>query len=85
MKVSKIPEANITIAKNQSQYTPLPALVMDDGAVISCWKLSFLERLQVLFTGTIFFSLLTFGHSTQPQFASIRMKDHIGPGAKPKK
>ena len=58
----------ITFAKDQSQYKPLEANVRDDqfGEVETKWKLSFVERLIVLFAGNIYLSLLTFGSPLQP-------------------
>jgi hypothetical protein len=55
-----------TFAKDQPQYIPLPAVVCEDCTVVTRWKLSFAERLRVLFTGDIWHSQLTFGLALQP-------------------
>lgn len=67
MKIIKFKEHNITYAENQPLYLPLPVHKTADGEATSCWGLSFLERLKVLFTGKIWLSVLTFNHSLQPQ------------------
>jgi hypothetical protein len=56
----------IIYAKDQPEYIPLPALKMDDGLVITRWKLSFVERFTLFFTGSIWLSLLTFNGPLQP-------------------
>jgi hypothetical protein len=66
MKIIKFKGHNCIYAEDQKEYLPLPALRTEDGQVISCWKLSFLERFKVLFTGIIWVSLLTFNRSLQP-------------------
>lgn len=55
----------VEIAKDQPEYLPLPARV-DNGKVITCWKFTFKERLKILFTGSLFLSLFTFGNPLQP-------------------
>ena len=57
----------VTIAKDQPEYDPMPAHVTPDGTVTCCWRLSLLERLQVLFTGRIWHQILTFRSHLQPQ------------------
>lgn len=56
----------ITYAKDQPEYNPLPALVSSDGAVVTGWELTWRERLSVLFGGKLFLSLLTFNQPLQP-------------------
>jgi len=71
MKPINFKEANTIFAKNQPQYKSLPAWRTSedckDGQVISCWKMNFIERLKVLFTGKIYVCLLTFHKPIQPQ------------------
>lgn len=49
---------------------PLPAFRADNpqGEVITCWNLTFKERLRVLFKGEIWLSLLTFNKPLTPSF-----------------
>lgn len=80
------PERNIEIAKNQPEYLTLPAHFAQDregraqGRSTFCWKLSWRERLKVLFSGRIWQSSLTFGHPLQPQLVSADKPDMELPG-----
>jgi hypothetical protein len=57
----------VVFAKDQPQYIPLPATIVDGGTrVITRWKLGWRERLRILFTGNLWLSLLTFGNPLQP-------------------
>ena len=58
-------------AKDQPEYVPLPARVDKNGTVVTCWKLTWRERLTVFFRGTIFMTLLTFNRPLQPIQCSI--------------
>ena len=59
-----VPE--IVFAKDQPQYRQLPAVRLDDGTVISRWQLIWRERLRVLWTGSLWLSVLTFNSALQP-------------------
>lgn len=67
MKPIEFPEQNCIFAKDQPEYLPLPVHKTESGECISCWKLSFRERLSVLFLGVIWWRQLTFNHPLQPQ------------------
>lgn len=67
MKPISFKEQNCTIAKNQKEYLSLPAWKSKDGIVISCWQLSFIERIKLLFTGRLWFKILTLNKPLQPQ------------------
>jgi len=79
MKLVEFPEQNIVIAKDQPQYLPFPAFRLDDleGTVIGCWKLGFMERIRVLFSGTIWHSILTFKDPLQPQMLSAEKPEEL--------
>ena len=64
-------EQNWIFAKDQPQYLSLPCYKSEDGEVISCWKLTFKERLKVLFGKPIWLSMLTFNKPLQPQKLSV--------------
>lgn len=64
-------EHEMVFAKDQPQYRPLPALRLEDGRVITRWKLSLKERFQVLWTGSLFLQQLTFNSPLQPQLPSV--------------
>lgn len=75
-------EANITFAKDQPEYLPLPAHYEPtdpQGTVTSCWRLSWRERLSVLFRGRMYLSILTFHTPLQPQLPSTTPPFHRRP------
>ena len=67
MKPITFPEHNCVYAKDQPEYLPLPAHQTEDGMVITCWALTWRERLRILLTGRIWLSVLTFNKLLQPQ------------------
>lgn len=77
MKPIKFKEQTNIIAKNQKEYQPLPAMIRKDGAVISCWSLSFKERVKVLFTGKVWMALMMFGEPTTPSLLTVTKTDLI--------
>lgn len=56
----------VIYAKDDPTYLPLPASRTDDGEVVTCWKLSVWERLQALFCGRFYVTLLTYNRPLQP-------------------
>jgi hypothetical protein len=68
---------NIVFAKDQPQYLPLPALRLDtpEGHVITCWRMSFPERVKVMFTGVVWMNMLSFNKPLTPSLLSVRRKD----------
>jgi hypothetical protein len=77
MRPVKFKHSNVTFAKDQPEYNQLPALRLDtpQGEVISCWKLSFRERIKVLFTGIVWMSLMSFNKALTPSILTTRRKD----------
>jgi hypothetical protein len=69
MKPIEFPEQTVVWAKNQPEYEPLPAYT-DEQETISLWKLTWRERLHVLFTGKLWLRQLNFGSPLQPQLPS---------------
>lgn len=70
----EFPEQTDIIAKDQKEYLPLPAHVnreSDWREVTSCWKLTWYERILILFTGRVWSTLMTFGGPVQPQIIRI--------------
>lgn len=72
MKPVDFPESNVVYAEDQDEYLDLPVHRTADGVVTSCWKLTIWERLRVLFTGRLYFSVLTFNEPLQPQQPHLR-------------
>ena len=75
MKPIKFKEQNSTYAKHQDEYGNLPAYRTKDGVVISCWKLSFTERVRILFTGQIWLSLWSFNKPLTPSLITTQKND----------
>ena len=71
MDIIKFKECNTTYAKDQPEYLPLPALKMDDGEIVTCWRLSLVERLKILWTGNMWLNVLTFNEPLQPLRMSV--------------
>lgn len=64
---------NCVYAENQKEYLPLPAHKHNDDwkCVSSCWGLTIIERIKILFTGRIYVTLPTFGKPLTPQKLSL--------------
>lgn len=77
MKPVNFKHQNVVFAEDQPEYQPLPALKMEgpEGYVITCWKLSILERLRILFLGRIWLNLMSFNQPLTPSYMSARRKD----------
>ena len=77
MKPVEFKHQNIVFAKDQPEYQPLPALRIDSptGEVVSCWKLSFKERLQVLIFGRVWMSLMSFNKPLTPSYLAVNRKE----------
>ena len=77
MELIEFPEQTVVIAKDQPQYRPLPAYQYRDeqGTIVCCWKLSFWERVRVLFTGKLWHTILTFNSPLQPQLLETHKPD----------
>ena len=71
MKPIAFDGVNCTYAKDQPEYLPLPVRKTEDGEVVSCWTLTWWERLHVLITGRLWYSVLTFNQPLQPQLPSV--------------
>lgn len=77
MKPIEFKHQNVIFAKDQPEYLPLPALRIDSpqGEVISCWQMSFKERMKVLLTGKVWLSLASFNKPLTPSYMSINRKE----------
>jgi hypothetical protein len=56
----------VIYAKDQPEYIPLPTRRDVHGTVVTCWKLSWKERLQMFLRGRFYLTLLTFNRPLQP-------------------
>jgi hypothetical protein len=71
---------NVVYAKDQKEYLPLPAFKVpnsDYGQVFFCWRLSYWERIKLLFTGKVWHQVLTFNDRLQPQLLDVDRPDII--------
>jgi len=71
MEPIKFKEQTLTYAENQPEYNPLPAHKDMFGRVTSCWKLTFRERIKILFTGKIWLILLSFNKPLTPSLLKV--------------
>jgi hypothetical protein len=69
MELIEFKEQTVVVAKDQLEYLPLPAHQFNDaeGRIAFCWKMTWRERIKVLFTGTLWQQVLTFNKPLQPQ------------------
>lgn len=77
MEPKKFKEANVVMGEGQPEYKPLPAY-KDGGAqghVVTQWKLSFWERVRILFGANVWLSQMTFHSPLQPVFLSTKKYD----------
>ena len=77
MRPINFKEQNTMYAAKQEPYLPLPAFRHKDGweCVESCWGLTFIERIKLLFTGCVWVSMPTFGKPLTPVKLSIDKPD----------
>lgn len=70
-------EVNVVFAKDQPEYLPLPAFRKEspEGEVVTCWKLSWRERLRILFFGELWLSMLTFNKPLTPLLPTTKKSD----------
>ncbi len=67
------PGHNTVFAKDQPEYLPLPAFVDPgrNGNVITCWQLTWKERIKILWTGKLWLDVYSFHKPLQPQRPSV--------------
>lgn len=76
------PEVNTVFGEGQPEYRPFPThhTKNQEGQIIACWKLSFRERLKILFTGKMWHSIYTFYGPLQPQLLAVDKPEMTSPG-----
>lgn len=77
MKATNWDHSNCKIAENQDEYKTLHGLKLPgtEGYTITRWKLTFLERLRVLWTGIVWRNDMTFNRPFTPTFMSVHRKE----------
>ena len=66
----KFPEHTMIWAENQPEYLPLPAFV-NGRETISCWQLTWRERLLFLIGRPLWLRQSNYGRPLQPQLPTI--------------
>lgn len=66
----------ITFAKDQPEYTPLPALVYPDGKVLTEWTFTDEERAAIARGENVRLWVWTFGHPLQPVALEVTSEHH---------
>lgn len=72
----KFEGCNIVYGEGQPEYIPLHAQKMGN-VTVTCYKLSFKERIKILFAGRLWLGQMNFGKPLQPQLPSVNKKDLI--------
>ena len=70
MEPIEFPEQTQVWAKDQPPYRPLPAY-SNERETISCWRLTWRERLTILWRGRFWLRQCNFGQPLQPQAPSV--------------
>jgi hypothetical protein len=59
-------ENEVVLAKDQPEYAQLPALPIEGGMMLTRWRFTWRERLQILFFCDLHLWVWTFGKPFQP-------------------
>lgn len=70
-------ESNVVFGKEQKEYLSLPAFINNskEGEAVICWKLSFWERIKLLFSKRIWMMICTFNKPIMPMYMSVNKND----------
>lgn len=74
MKPITFKNMNMILGDEQNEYKPLPAQQISDDVIITCWDVSFEEKIKILFTGKIWLGVMTYGKNLQPILLSTNKK-----------
>lgn len=67
--------SNTVFGKDQPQYQPLPALVLEDGQVVTCWELTDEEIDEIVKNKRMYINQMTFMSPLQPILPSVYLED----------
>lgn len=70
--------SEVTFAKDQPEYIPLPAIKFQDGLVVTRWSLSLADRIKILLGGSVYLGMLTYNRPLQPIRISTSVEDVVG-------
>ena len=77
MRAIEFPESTHVMGSGQPEYLPLPAHKSSNGNVTSCYKLTWKEKLAILFGAKVWVCLRTFNKPLQPQRLYVANKMRI--------
>lgn len=78
MEPIQFKECNVIYGKDQHEYRNLPALKLEEhGTVVTCWRISWKERLRLLITGKMWIGIMTYNEPLMPLMASTKMSDIV--------
>ena len=69
----------IVIAEDQPPYEPLSAVIVDPATILTRWKLTWWERIVVLFRGNVYLYVMTFSKPLQPLAMQAAKPEMLGP------
>lgn len=70
MENVKFEGCNVVYGTGQPEYTPLHAQ-KSGNITITCYKLTFKERIKILFSGRLWLGQMNFGDPLQPQLPAL--------------
>jgi hypothetical protein len=76
--VKELQKEEVLYGASQTEYQNLPALRLADGTVVTRWRFSLKERLQILFRGDLYLWTKTFKKPFQPVLLDVEKPQNIG-------
>ena len=76
---------NVVYAEDQPEYMPLPGYRVEyspknkEGNFVTCWKISFWDRIRILFGKPLWFEVLTFWENLQPVKLTVDKSETVIP------
>lgn len=77
MRLIEFPGQTVVIAKDQSEYLPMPAHISSESVVTCCWHLTLRERWRILWRGILWHQIMTFGSRVQPQILQVEQPPEL--------
>lgn len=75
MKPIEFEGVNVTYAKDQPEYLPLPAQRINNNTILTCWELTDEEIEKMIDTKKIWIGIMTFNKPLQPFLPSVNKED----------
>lgn len=71
MRCADFPQAHLFVAEDQPEFETIPAHCDDDKVMTFVWRLTWRERLSILFYGEVWHQVMTSGRGLQPQSLDV--------------